>query len=409
MSSNSDFNFPTKLRTAAVKFPRGVMSKSTIEIYRAATNKKYAPKGLGSAIKFIQYYLNRGGSGISNSQRNRIEKAKEMLQKDLRRVSRGRGHRVASSVMPRHSRKPRKFGKNRISSIKVLSWNVLATAATKYHSPDKKPELGKYQKDRHEKIIKKIRSVNADLVFLQEVDRVFASKLKTLKNYTTIFKIPPISLPKNAFGNAIMFKHNELKKVPRTTKLLWSKSEKDFDRKNALVTTLSWNNRHIDVVSLHLSGRKPDARHNLLNKIRSQLKSSYSIVGGDFNCDTKKKACLGKIGMKMKSVPYTTCSFDYDPKHRPTEIDKILVSPNLVLEKYDVAKENCNKMRHPYKRSGSDHFPLSSRVAVTIYTPNKCEVLTTKKFNQCYKKNPKLFEKCWFPAVKSYKRCIKKM
>ena len=84
MSSNSDFNFPTKLRTAAVKFPRGVMSKSTIEIYREATNKKYAPKGLGSAIKFIQYYLNRGGSGISNSQRNRIEKAKEMLQKEMK-------------------------------------------------------------------------------------------------------------------------------------------------------------------------------------------------------------------------------------------------------------------------------------------------------------------------------------
>ena len=115
------------------------------------------PKGLGSAIKFIQYYLNRGGSGISNSQRNRIEKAKEMLQRDLRRVSSGRGHRVASTVIPRHSRKPRKFGKNRISSIKVLSWNVLATAATKYHSPDKKPELSKYKKDRHGKIVKKIR------------------------------------------------------------------------------------------------------------------------------------------------------------------------------------------------------------------------------------------------------------
>ena len=403
MSNNRDF--PTKLRTAAVKFPKGVMNKSTIEIYRTATNKKYAPKGLGSAIKFIQYYLNRGGRGISNSQRNRIEKVKEMLQRDLRRVSSGRGHRV----VPRHSRKPSKFEKNKISSIKVLSWNVLATAATKYHSPDKKPELSKYKKNRHGKIVKKIRLANADLVFLQEVDRVFASKLESLKNYTTIFKIPPIALPKNAFSNAIMFKHEKMKKVPGTTRLLWSKSEKDFDRKNALMTTLSWNNKHVDVASLHLSGRREDARQNLLKKITKQLKNSYSIIGGDFNCDTKKKACLGEIGMKMKTVPYTTCSFDYDPKHRPTEIDKILVSPNLILNKYTVAKENCNKMSHPYKKSGSDHFPLTSQVAVTVYASNKCEVLATKKFNQCYKENPKLFKKCWFPAVKSYKRCIKKM
>ena len=94
----------------------------------------------------------------------------------------------------------------------MLSWNVLATAATKYHSPDKKPELSKYTKNRHGKIVKKIRLANADLVFLQEVDRVFASKLESLKNYTTIFKIPPIALPKNAFGNAIMFKHEKMKK-----------------------------------------------------------------------------------------------------------------------------------------------------------------------------------------------------
>ena len=74
MSSTNDF--PTRLRTSAVKFPRGIMSKSTMEIYRAATNKKYAPKGLGSAIKFIQYYLNRGGDNIPFSQRNKIENYK---------------------------------------------------------------------------------------------------------------------------------------------------------------------------------------------------------------------------------------------------------------------------------------------------------------------------------------------
>ena len=64
MSRKHKFNFPSRLRTAAVKFPRGVMSKSTLEIYRISKDKRYAPKGLGSAIKWLQYYLNRGGKGI---------------------------------------------------------------------------------------------------------------------------------------------------------------------------------------------------------------------------------------------------------------------------------------------------------------------------------------------------------
>ena len=113
-------DFPTKLKTSAVKFPRGIMSKSTMEIYRAATNKKYAPKGLGSAIKFIQYYLNRGGVNIPISQRNKIEKAKKMLQKDLQRVYRGR---KTPSIKPRHSRKHHKVDKGSVSTMKVMSWN----------------------------------------------------------------------------------------------------------------------------------------------------------------------------------------------------------------------------------------------------------------------------------------------
>ncbi len=400
-------DFPTKLKTSAVKFPRGIMSKSTMEIYRAATNKKYAPKGLGSAIKFIQYYLNRGGDNIPISQRNKIEKAKKMLQKDLQRVYRGR---KTPSIKPRHSRKHHKVDKGSFSTIKVMSWNVLAAGATKYHSPDRKSDPGNITKARHEKILRKIRFANADLVFLQEVDKAFARKLKTLKNYTTVFKIPPIALPKNAFGNAIIFRSKKLKKVPETTKLLWSISEKDFDRKNALMTTLKWNNKHVDVVSLHLSGRRSDARQNLLRKITSQLTSPYSIIGGDFNCNTKNKACLGEIRMKTKSVDYTTCSFDYDPEHRPTEIDKILVSPNLRLTNYHVEKENCGRKHHPYRKSGSDHFPVLTRVVLQhkSYKPNDCEILATRSFENCYK-GRKLFSKCWFPAVESYKRCIKKM
>ena len=80
----SNFKFPSKLPTASTFYPVGTMSKSAKTIYKVSKNKKYAPKGLGSAIKWLQYYLNRGGKGIPTKQRKRIEKAKKWLQRDLR-------------------------------------------------------------------------------------------------------------------------------------------------------------------------------------------------------------------------------------------------------------------------------------------------------------------------------------
>ena len=61
--------------------------------------------------------------------------------------------------------------------------------------------------------------------------------------------------------------------------------------------------------------------------------------------------------MKTHSVNYTTCVFDYDPEKMPREIDKILVSPNFILNNYKTIKTNC-RGRSPFSHSGSDHFPV---------------------------------------------------
>lgn len=74
--------FTGKSEKDATFFPKGTMAKSAEEIYKAGKNKKYAPGGLGSAIKWITYYLNRGGKGIDPEQRKELEKARDMLQKD---------------------------------------------------------------------------------------------------------------------------------------------------------------------------------------------------------------------------------------------------------------------------------------------------------------------------------------
>jgi tRNA(adenine34) deaminase len=47
--------------------------------------KDVSPRGLGSAIRMIQYFINRGGKNLSARRRAELERAKRMLQ---RRASR---------------------------------------------------------------------------------------------------------------------------------------------------------------------------------------------------------------------------------------------------------------------------------------------------------------------------------
>lgn len=79
-SKNKNF-FTGKMEDDATFFPEGTMAKSTKEIVRVASSKRYAPKGLGSAIQYLTYYLNRAGKGLDKDQRERIESAREILQK----------------------------------------------------------------------------------------------------------------------------------------------------------------------------------------------------------------------------------------------------------------------------------------------------------------------------------------
>jgi endonuclease/exonuclease/phosphatase family metal-dependent hydrolase len=249
-----------------------------------------------------------------------------------------------------------------IPSLKVMSWNVLASAAVKYHQGGKE-ESGSQRKKRHSKILKTILKENCDLILLQEVDRDFVSALRKSKKYKVVWKLPRMKLNPNAFGNAVLY-NDKLKKQGKAENLIWGKDQTTYDRKNALYVKFRWGDTHVDTASLHLSGRKGKAREKLFNDTLDRLDSKYKIVGGDFNCDMGPMAgCVDVRDLQTRNVSYTTCAFDYDPERRPHEIDKILVSPNFSIKYYKTRKTNC-RGRSPYSRSGSDHFPLFVTLSV---------------------------------------------
>lgn len=60
---------------------KGIHTKSAEEIYREYKKKRVSPKGLGSAIRMLQFFINRAGKNLHNEEN--IRKAMRMLQRDL--------------------------------------------------------------------------------------------------------------------------------------------------------------------------------------------------------------------------------------------------------------------------------------------------------------------------------------
>jgi len=61
--------------------PAGTFSGSATEIARTMARKNVSPGGIGSGIRMIQYFINRGGRNLSTARRTELEKAKRILQR----------------------------------------------------------------------------------------------------------------------------------------------------------------------------------------------------------------------------------------------------------------------------------------------------------------------------------------
>jgi hypothetical protein len=61
----------------------GLFNKDARTIARQMASKKVSPKGIGSGIRMIQFFINRAGKSLSPSRRRVLERAKHLLQARL--------------------------------------------------------------------------------------------------------------------------------------------------------------------------------------------------------------------------------------------------------------------------------------------------------------------------------------
>ena len=67
--------------------PEGLFTKSAATIARSLASKKVSPKGPGSGLRMLTYFINRGGRNLNAARRKELEKAKELLSRRVKSAS----------------------------------------------------------------------------------------------------------------------------------------------------------------------------------------------------------------------------------------------------------------------------------------------------------------------------------
>jgi len=76
-----------KVKTVSTFPPEKIFTKDAKTIAKVMSKKEISPKGIGSAIKMIQYFINRSGKGLSKKRKQELEKAKKLLQEKNKKGS----------------------------------------------------------------------------------------------------------------------------------------------------------------------------------------------------------------------------------------------------------------------------------------------------------------------------------
>jgi tRNA(adenine34) deaminase len=70
--------------TVSTSPPKNLFTKDAETIARVMASKKVSPKGIGSGVRMIQYFINRAGKNLAPARKRELEKAKRLLQEKAR-------------------------------------------------------------------------------------------------------------------------------------------------------------------------------------------------------------------------------------------------------------------------------------------------------------------------------------
>ena len=81
-----------KVTTDSTHPPQGLFMKDASSIARTLASKKVSPKGPGSGMRMLTFYINRAGHNLPAGRRRELERAKKLLSQ---RIQKGKGKKAA--------------------------------------------------------------------------------------------------------------------------------------------------------------------------------------------------------------------------------------------------------------------------------------------------------------------------
>jgi tRNA(adenine34) deaminase len=72
-----------KVTTESTYLPEGLFTKSAAVIARTLASRKVSPKGPSSGMRMLNYFVNRGGKGLSAARKAELKRAKALLSKKI--------------------------------------------------------------------------------------------------------------------------------------------------------------------------------------------------------------------------------------------------------------------------------------------------------------------------------------
>jgi len=79
------------VKTDSTHPPAGLFNQDAATIARTLASKKVSPKGPGSGMRMLTFYINRAGRNLSSRRRDVLNRAKSLLSQRVRRAREARG------------------------------------------------------------------------------------------------------------------------------------------------------------------------------------------------------------------------------------------------------------------------------------------------------------------------------
>jgi len=82
--ANAARKWSGKVKTVSTYPPEGLFTKDPATIAKALASKKVSPKGPGSGMRMLTFFINRAGKNLSASRKAKLQRAKELLSERVR-------------------------------------------------------------------------------------------------------------------------------------------------------------------------------------------------------------------------------------------------------------------------------------------------------------------------------------